>query len=144
MNILTEVRQAVCEALKGSLPLVEFMEGGKWFTLESGDAPPTKLSKDDCPALIIMPGGLPGAWEDVSYQLVDYVLAVTGYIYGDVAKAEEFFMLIYQALMAAYPDLGQGKVKRFRIAGLKFHPHFEEGLASYWQMSFDLVLSVTL
>ncbi len=142
MNLLTEVRQAAWQVLKASLPLVEFMEGGRWYTLESGSALPGKVSKDDCPALIITPGELPTGWEDKSFQCLDYALNFSGFVFGEVTKAEEFFMLVYEALMEAYPNLGVDEVKRFRIVGLKFQPYYEEGVASYWEMCFDIVLAL--
>jgi len=54
------------------------------------------------------------------------------------AKAEEFLLLIHDALVAAAPDLGLEAVKGLELGALAFTPHFDRAAGRYWEVSLPL------
>jgi hypothetical protein len=142
-NPLTDVREAVWNALDNDAALTAFMAGGRKYKLDEGTKIPNKIRKIDCPSLLVAPANLPIQWQSNIFQELEFTLHFTGYIYdSQVETAEEFFWLIYKALFSTYPSLGLSFVERFAISSLSFQPHFEEGRARFFEVSFDLVVTL--
>lgn len=142
-NPLTDVREAVWNALDSDAGLTAFMAGGRKYKLDEGTKIPNKIRKIDCPSLLIAPASLPIEWQSNMFQELDFTLNFAGYIYDSRAEtAEEFFWLIYKALFGAYPNLGLSFVQRFAVSSLSFEPHFEEGRARFYKVSFNFVVTL--
>lgn len=138
-NILTQVRQAVWAALEASADLTAFRAGGRTYKLEAGSYLPTHITKDDCPALAVVPARCPVERFGESLQELRYSLRVTGWLYTDqAAQAEEFLLLIHDALVSAAPDLGLTSVKGLRLGPLTFEPRFERAGGRYWEVSLTV------
>ena len=91
MNVLTQVREAVWSALENSADLMAFVASGRTFKLDAGSYLPTSITKDDCPALAVIPSECPSERFGESLEELRYRLRVVGYLYSEeAAKAEEF------------------------------------------------------
>jgi len=135
-NILTQVREAVWSALEDSTALMTFITDGRTFKLDEGGHLPTRITKDDCPALAVIPAECPVQEFGESLEELRYALRVLGYLYTeDACQAEEFLLLIHDALLAAAPDLGLPSVKGVRLGALTFAPHFDRAAGHYWEVS---------
>ena len=143
MNVLTQVREAVWSALENSADLMAFVASGRTFKLDAGSYLPTSITKDDCPALAVIPSECPSERFGESLEELRYRLRVVGYLYSeDAAKAEEFLLLIHDALVAAAPDLGLEAVKGLELGALAFTPHFDRAAGRYWEVALPLQVVV--
>jgi hypothetical protein len=135
-NVLTQVRLALWSALEASSTLQAFIAGGRVFTLGPGGYLPTRVSKDDCPALTVLPAQAEAERFGESLEELRYRLRVVGYLYtDDAAKAEEFLLLIHDAVSAGGRDLGLSAVKGLAVGPLAFSPHFDQLAGRYWEVS---------
>ena len=143
MNILTEVREAVWSALEASSDLMTFIADGRTYKLDAGGYLPTRITKDDCPALTVIPAECPVERFGESLEELRSALRVVGYLYTEqAAKAEEFVLLIHDALVDAAPDLGLSSVKGLRLGALTFAPHFDRVSGYYWEVSLLLQAAI--
>ena len=143
MNILTQVREAVWSALEASSELMAFIAGGRTFKLEEGGYLPTLITKDDCPALAVIPAECPTERFGESLEELRYSLRAVGYLYTEEAsRAEEFLTLLHDALLARAPDLGLTSVKGLKLEPLGFRPQFTEATGHYWEVSLVVVATV--
>jgi hypothetical protein len=135
-NVLTQVRLALWSALDGSSALQTFIAGGRVFKLGAGGYLPTRVTKDDCPALAVLPAQAEAERFGESLEELRYRLRVVGWLYtDDAAKAEEFLLLIHDAVVAEAPDLGLDAVKGVAVGPLAFSPHFDQSAGRYWEVS---------
>jgi hypothetical protein len=135
-NVLTEVRQALWSALEASSALQAFIAGGRLFTLEPGGYLPTRVTKDDCPALTVLPAQAEAERFGESLEELCYRLRVVGYLYtDDGAQAEEFLLLIHDAVVAGGPNLGLAAVKGVALGPLAFSPHLDQLAGRFWEVS---------
>jgi len=138
-NILTEVRQALWSALEAASALQAFIAGGRVFKLEPGGYLPTRVTKDDCPALTVLPAQAEAERFGDSLEELRYRLRVVGYLYtDDAARAEEFLLLIHDAVVAEAPDLGLAAVKGLVLGPLAFSPHLDQLAGRYWEVSLTV------
>ena len=142
-NILTQVREAVWSALEGSSELATFIADGRAYTLDEGGYLPTRISKGDCPALAVIPAECPVERFGESLEELRYALRAVGYLYTEqAAEAEEFLLLIHDALCDAAPDLGLSSVKALTLGALTFTPHFDRASGRYWEVSLTVEAAI--
>ena len=139
MNILTQVREAVWSALEDSSELTTFIAGGRTYKLDEGGHLPTRITKDDCPALAVVPDRCPAERFGESLEELRYALRAVGYLYTEqAAQAEEFLLLIHDALADAPADLGLSSVKALTLGALTFTPHLDRASGRYWEVSLTV------
>jgi len=138
-NILTQVREAVWSALEGSAALMALLADGRCFKLAEGGYLPAVITRDDCPAVAVIPVECSTERFGRTLEELRYGLRVVGYLYSDEAgEAEEFLLLIHDALSGAEADLGVASVQAVRSGPLGFTPHFREAAGRYWEVSLPL------
>jgi len=143
MNILTQVREAVWSALEGSSELTTFIAGGRTYKLDEGGHLPTHVTKDDCPALAVIPAQCPAERFGEGLEELRYALRAVGYLYTErAAQAEEFLLLIHDALAEAPADLGLPSVKALTVGALTFTPHFDRAAGHYWEVALTVEATI--
>ena len=118
------MREAIVAALKADEDLSAYMaaNNGHWYDYSTGAKWPLRLSKSDCPAVIVMPAGLASrAATNVEDDFEVSIEVGCACDSRDVGEAEDLWWLIEAALRKSAPSFGltgYGSPHLARLAGL--------------------------
>ena len=140
-NPITVVREKLWDLLEASTDLAAFMGTGSKYKLDTIRRLPARVTEAECPALAVAPATVFNNWSAARLQDISIACHVTGVVADtDVARIEEFYWLVYEALMAGYPDLGLPDVAGVSGRNLRFTE--THGSTRRWTFEFDLIVVV--
>jgi hypothetical protein len=140
-NPITTVRDKLWEYLESSEDLAAFMGTGAKYKLDTIRRLPPRVTEAECPALALAPATVFNNWSASRFQDISIAYHVVGVAADpEVSAIEEFYWLVYTALMAGHPDFGLEDVAATSARNLRFSE--THGTTRRWTFEFDIIVVV--